>query len=60
MKGQIDPHNAPRVPPHPRSEQRRIAPADLIAYPGRGSALVFELDANGERIPDPQSDSTFR
>lgn len=33
-----------------------IAPADLMAYPGRGSTLVFELDANGERIPDPNKD----
>lgn len=29
-----------------------IAATDLHAFPGRGSALVFELDENGERIPD--------
>jgi hypothetical protein len=31
-----------------------IAPNELYAYPGRGGALVFELDENGNRIPDTE------
>jgi len=30
-----------------------IAPTELAVYPGRGGVLVYELDANGERIPAP-------
>lgn len=33
-----------------------IAPAELLAYPGRGSALVFALDDNGERVPEPKKE----
>jgi len=29
-----------------------IAPTELYAYPGRGGLLVYELDANGNKIPD--------
>ena len=29
-----------------------IAPTDLFAYPGRGGALVYALDEQGNRIPD--------
>ena len=29
-----------------------IAPTELYAYPGRGGLLVYELDKNGDRIPD--------
>jgi hypothetical protein len=31
-----------------------IAPTDLFAYPGRGGALVFALDEQGNRIPDTE------
>src|SRR5271157_4827623 len=31
-----------------------IAPTDLYAYPGRGGALVFALDEQGNRIPDTE------
>jgi hypothetical protein len=30
-----------------------IAVADLYAYPGRGGLLVYQLDNDGNRIPDP-------
>ena len=32
-----------------------IAVTELYAYPGRGGILVFALDENGERIPDPDA-----
>jgi hypothetical protein len=32
-----------------------IAPTELYAYPGRGGALVFELDESGNRLPDPDA-----
>ncbi len=31
-----------------------IAPTDLYAYPGRGGALVYALDEQGNRIPDTE------
>ena len=31
-----------------------IAPTELYAYPGRGGALVYELDEHGNRIPDTE------
>ena len=31
-----------------------IAPTELVAYPGRGGALVFELDENNQRIGDTE------
>jgi len=31
-----------------------IAPTDLYAYPGRGGALLFALDEQGNRIPDTE------
>jgi hypothetical protein len=31
-----------------------IAPTDLFAYPGRGGALVYALDEQGNRIPDTE------
>ena len=31
-----------------------IAPTDLYAYPGRGGALVYDLDENGNRKPDTE------
>ena len=31
-----------------------IAPTELVAYPGRGGALVFELDENNQRIVDTE------
>jgi hypothetical protein len=31
-----------------------IAPTDLFAYPGRGGALLFALDEQGNRIPDTE------
>ena len=33
-----------------------IAPEELYAYPGRGGFLVFDLDKNGDRIPDDGKD----
>jgi len=54
-------------PPHPyiypqpgagliRDMPELIAPTDLIAYPGRGGALVYELDPNtGQRIIDEEA-----
>jgi hypothetical protein len=47
----------PWVTPEPgagliRDKPELIAPTDLIAYPGRGGALVYELDEAGKRIPD--------
>ena len=38
-----------------RDTPELIAPTELYAYPGRGGALVFELDENGNRIPDPDA-----
>ncbi len=35
-----------------------IAPTDLYAYPGRGGALVFALDEQGNRIPDTEKKDT--
>jgi hypothetical protein len=31
-----------------------IAPTELYAYPGRGGALVYDLDENGNRKPDTE------
>src|SRR5262249_50854873 len=36
-----------------RDQPELIAPIELYAYPGRGGALVFELDDAGNRIPIP-------
>jgi len=33
-----------------------IAVTELYAYPGRGGFVVYELDAEGNRIPDPDKD----
>jgi hypothetical protein len=33
-----------------------IAVTELYAYPGRGGFVVYELDENGNRIPDPDKD----
>lgn len=33
-----------------------VAPTRVFAYPGRGGALVYELDAEGNRIPDTDPD----
>jgi hypothetical protein len=38
-----------------RDQPELIAPSELYAYPGRGGALVFELDDAGNRIPDPEA-----
>jgi hypothetical protein len=38
-----------------RDQPELIAPIELSAYPGRGGALVFELDDAGNRIPDPEA-----
>jgi hypothetical protein len=32
-----------------------ITVTELYAYPGRGGILLFDLDENGERIPDPNA-----
>jgi hypothetical protein len=53
------------APPHPynypqpgagliRDMPELIAPTELVAYPGRGGALVFELDENNQRIVDTE------
>jgi hypothetical protein len=34
-----------------------IAPTELYAYPGRGGALVFELDEQGSRIVDDKKEA---
>ena len=31
-----------------------IAPTELYAYPGRGGALVYDLDENGNRKPETE------
>jgi hypothetical protein len=38
-----------------RDTPNLIAVTELYAYPGRGGILVFELDENDERIPDPNA-----
>src|SRR5262249_11679049 len=38
-----------------RDQPELIAPTELYAYPGRGGALVFELDDAGNRVPDPDA-----
>ena len=35
-----------------RDTPELVAPIELVAYPGRGGAAVFELDDNGKRIPE--------
>ena len=41
-----------------RDTPELLAPFELVAYPGRGGAAVFELDEDGKRIPeDPDSES---
>jgi hypothetical protein len=37
-----------------RDMPKLIAPKDLFAYPGRGGLLVFELDKDGNRVPEPE------
>ena len=39
-----------------RDQPELIAVTELYAYPGRGGALVYELDDAGNRIPDPDAD----
>ncbi|WP_422929557.1 hypothetical protein [Singulisphaera sp. PoT] len=41
-----------------RDTPELIALSDLYAFPGRGRALVYELDENGERILDEETDAT--
>jgi hypothetical protein len=41
-----------------RDTPELIAPTELFAYPGRGGALVFELDENNNRIPDTEKKET--
>ena len=36
-----------------RDQPELIAPTELLAFPGRGGALLYVLDADGKRIPDP-------
>jgi hypothetical protein len=38
-----------------RDQPELIAPSELYAYPGRGGALVYELDDAGNRVPDPDA-----
>jgi len=38
-----------------RDMPKLIAPSELIAYPGRGGALVYELDENGQKIVDTEA-----
>ena len=37
-----------------RDTPKLIAATELYAYPGRGGALVYELDEQGNRIPDTE------
>ncbi len=37
-----------------RDAPELIAPTELYAYPGRGGALVFALDEDGNRIPEEE------
>ncbi len=39
-----------------RDQPELIAVTEIYAYPGRGGALVYELDDAGNRIPDPEAD----
>ena len=39
-----------------RDQPELVAVTELYAYPGRGGALVYELDDAGNRIPDPDAD----
>jgi len=41
-----------------RDQPELVAPKEIVAYPGRGGALVFELDENGNRIPNPDAGLT--
>ena len=36
-----------------RDQPELIAPTELLAFPGRGGALLYVLDDEGKRIPDP-------
>lgn len=38
-----------------RDQPELIAPTEIAAYPGRGGVLVWALDENGNRIPDPDA-----
>ncbi|MGO9599406.1 MAG: hypothetical protein ACLP7Q_15560 [Isosphaeraceae bacterium] len=38
-----------------RETPKLIAPSELYAYPGRGGALVYDLDAEGNRILDTET-----
>lgn len=40
-----------------RDQPELIAPAELLAFPGRGGALLYVLNEKGERIPDPAKTS---
>ena len=37
-----------------RDTPELIAPTELVAYPGRGGALVFEIDENNQRVVDTE------
>lgn len=41
-----------------RDQPELIAPTELLAFPGRGGALLYALNEKGERIPDPAKAST--
>ena len=38
-----------------RDQPELVAVTELYAYPGRGGALIYELDDAGNRIPDPDA-----
>jgi len=40
-----------------RDQPKLIAPSNLFAYPGRGGALVYELDAEGKRVEQKPEDA---
>ena len=55
-------YDNPWVTPEPgagliRDQPKLIAPTELVAHFGRGGALLFELDAEGKRIPDTGKDA---
>ena len=39
-----------------RDQPELLAITEIYAYPGRGGAVVYELDDAGNRIPDPDAD----
>ncbi len=38
-----------------RDTPKLIAPTEVYAYPGRGGLLVYELDKDGNRVPEPET-----